>query len=207
MIEIKILNSICDLPIKSFAKYGTNIKNREGSLFFKNNNSKILGIAHLDTVQLPKPSYLANNLFFHPCLDDRLGVYVLLEILPRYGLQFDLLLTDGEEKGKSTARFFKPPKQYNWMFSFDRSGTDVVMYQYQEPLLERIVESHGFAIGKGSNSDITTLGHCKCKGFNFGVGYHNHHTIDAYADLNETESMIRKFIPFYNACKNTEFPH
>jgi hypothetical protein len=207
MIDVKSLSKICDLPIASFKDYGKQVETIDGLYFFNNKNAKILGVAHLDTVQNPTPLTCEKGIVSHPCLDDRLGVYVLLDVLPTLGIEFDLLLTEGEESGKSTAAHFKPDKKYNWMFSFDRAGTDVVMYQYQDSLIERMVEHHGIKVGLGSFSDISFMSHVGCKGFNFGVGYHNNHSPNAYAILSETTEMINKFAAFYNACKDTELPH
>lgn len=207
MINIESLSQICDLPIHSFVKHGEQTSTSDGSYFFDDRNTKILGIAHLDTVLEPSPLQKSGSLVSHPCLDDRLGVYLLLEILPKLGIEFDLLLTEGEEKGKSTAAHFKTDKKYNWMFSFDRAGTDVVMYQYQEPILERMVEYHGMKVGRGSFSDISFLEHLGCKGLNIGTGYYHNHSPQAFADLNHTMKMVRKFVAFYNACKDTELAH
>ena len=41
-------------------------------------------------------------------LDDRLGAYIILDLLPKLGINVDVLLTVGEEQGRSTANFFAP---------------------------------------------------------------------------------------------------
>jgi hypothetical protein len=133
---------------------------------------------------------------FCPSLDDRLGVYLLSELLPLLGVKFDLLLTDGEERGCSTARWFVPPRRYNWMFSFDRAGTDVVMYQYDSPANRRLLHRAGFRVGLGSYSDIADLWFLGCAGFNFGCGYHRQHKPDCFADLGETSEMVGRFVRF-----------
>jgi hypothetical protein len=69
---------------------------------------------------------------FNVKLDDRLGVYTCLIICGR-GLKFDVLLTEDEEIGQSTASFSETNKDYNWMFQFDRQGVQTVMYQYETP--------------------------------------------------------------------------
>lgn len=207
MFRTKALSRICDLSIKSFKQYGGRVNTPDGLYFYKNRGAKILGVAHLDTVLNPSPLRQEGSLVFHPCLDDRLGVYILLEILPQFGIEFDLLLTEGEEQGRSTAAHFKADKQYNWMFSFDRAGTDVVMYQYQDPTLERMIEYNGMDVGVGSFSDIAFLEHLRCKGFNFGTGYYNNHSPEAFANLDHAKMMIHSFVAFYKACKDTELPH
>src|SRR5688572_4953131 len=154
---------------------------------YQNNNSRILGVAHLDTVLSMNHFYRLkvnqDQIVLNAQLDDRLGAYTLLHLLPSMGLKYDLLLTEGEEMGLSTAAHFKTDKQYNWMFSFDRKGTDVVMYQYESKPLTAALESSKFKIGIGSFSDIAFLDHLGCKGFNVGTGYHGEHSTMCYANM------------------------
>lgn len=121
-------------------------------------------------------------------------------------MKFDLLLTDGEERGCSTARWFVPPRRYNWMFSFDRAGTDVVMYQYDSPANRRLLHRAGFRVGVGSYSDIVDLGFLRCSGFNFGTGYHRQHRPDCYADLRETREMVSRFYSFWSSVRCESLP-
>lgn len=166
------------------------------------NGSDILAVAHVDYVNLPYHFYQEGDIVCCPRLDDRLGVWVILDLLPQL-INVDVLLTTNEEIGQSTGQFFKPNKQYNWMFQFDRAGTDVVMYHYETPKLRRILQRNGFRAGRGSFSDISYMD-LGCSGFNFGVGYHLQHTIDCYADLQDTYSMVGKFVKFYDKYKNKE---
>jgi hypothetical protein len=207
MFKPKALSRICDLPINAFGQYGDRVVTPDGLYFYKNRGAKILAVAHLDTVQHPSPLRQKGDVVWHPCLDDRLGAYLLLEVLPQLGVEFDLLLTEGEEVGRSTAAYFPRQKQYNWMFSFDRAGMDVVLYQYQDQLLERLVEYNDMHVGLGSFSDIAFLEHLGCKGLNFGVGYYDNHSPNAYANLSHTAWMVSRFMEFYRDCKDTEMPH
>lgn len=180
--------------------------------FFLDRGSKILAVAHLDTV-------MENKKFHHrimdngyeriesPSLDDRLGLWVLLFHL--YDLGYDILLTEGEETGDSTAQFFneKGGRNYNWMFSFDRKGMDVVCYQYDSPELTKKLEDSGFKVAIGSFSDITYLERLGIKGMNFGVGYHNNHSDDAYALVHETLIMTGKFREFFEKYKEQKMWH
>lgn len=93
------------------------------------------------------------------------------------------------------------------MFSFDRKGTEVVMYQYETPGLVKELDKYGFITGIGSYSDICELEHLGCKGFNFGTGYQNGHFENGYAKLNDTVENIIKFRNFYNANAGRHFPH
>ena len=184
---------------------------KDDILYYKDNNSKILGVAHLDSCQkftdYQKIVIAKNELIFSQTLDDRLGVWTLLEILPSFNIKFDILLTSGEEIGQSTATEFETQKKYNWIFSFDRTGTDVVLYQYETQKLVELLEKYNFVTGFGSFSDISYLEHLRCKAFNFGTCYYNYHSKLAYANLTELRVQIKKFLKFYHNLKNTRLKH
>jgi hypothetical protein len=173
----------------------------KGSAYkFIDNGANILAVAHLDI----HPNIAQDNFFaecdervYSPALDDRLGVYILLDLLPALGINVDVLLTDDEEVGLSTAQLFDTQKQYNWMFQFDRRGTDVVMYQYHSSGLCDLLESVGFNVGVGSFSDICYLDHLGIVGFNFGTAYYKEHTLACYANLSEIETQVEKFVAFF----------
>jgi len=131
-------------------------------------------------------------------LDDRLGAYVILGLLPRLDVTCDWLLTVGEEWGQSTASNFTPAKDYDWIIEFDRAGTDVVMYQYEDGPARKAVEACGARMGLGSYSDIAYLEHVGVKAFNWGVGYGgNYHSESGYAYLNDTFAMVAKYLRFH----------
>lgn len=178
---------------------------------FIDNGADILAIAHLDSVagggHFDMVDFAGKRRVFSPNLDDRLGAYVIIDLLPKYGVKYDLLLTTGEERGMDTAQFFKSKKQYKWMFEFDRTGTDAVMYMYKDPETTKLVESYGWDTAHGSMSDISYLEQLGCKGFNFGVGYHDYHSVYAYADLPETAWSVQNFLRFYAEQKDTFLPH
>lgn len=174
---------------------------------YKDNGSKVLAVAHLDSVQDHPTCQVteteAGPLVTSGALDDRLGAYVILDLLPRLGITCDWLLTTDEEIGASTASEFgwadDERKPYNWMISFDRGGTDVVMYQYETDLLARMVEDAGARVGIGSFSDICYLDHLGCAGFNWGVGYQDYHGPRSHAWLMDTFRMVGSFVDFYAA--------
>lgn len=203
------IKDICGMKIEDFHAYGfshTTEDNRE--FFFMDNNADVLAVAHLDTVQSENFCEFdaKTNRILSPVLDDRLGAFVLLEYFLQ-DLDYDVLLTVDEEKGQSTARHFNLGKKYNWMFSFDRRGNDVVMYQYDTPEMRELLAKHNFETGKGSYSDICELEHLGCKGFNFGIGYQNAHSLNAYADVDDVYNNVEKFRKFYEANRHTHFMH
>lgn len=173
--------------------------------YFKDNGSKILAVGHLDTV-MPEDRRAATfaqteagPVIHSGALDDRLGVYVITQLLPMLGIETDILLTVGEESGCSTAQHFNPPpdKEYNWMIEFDRGGTDVVMYQYHDSETARLVRNAGAVVGNGIFSDIAYLEHLGIKGFNWGVGYQDYHGPRSHAYLHDTFMMVAQFLRFY----------
>ena len=183
-----------------------------GRHLFIDNGGDVLAVAHLDTVQSSRHFIVdtigSEKIVLNCQLDDRLGAYIILDHLPKLGLKYDVLLTEGEESGRSTAADFVPAKDYNWMFSFDRNGTDVVMYQYEdEPIIEVIEQEYGVAVGIGSFSDICFLGHLGIKGFNWGCGYHDNHGRFSHAVVEETAYMMEAFQFFFANYQSVKLPH
>lgn len=212
-IDLKKLQKVIALQMTDFGRYGERRVNPRTGMahYFKDNGSSVLGIAHLDTVQGERWSTWARTskdlYIFSPCLDDRLGAYIILELLPHLGVKVDWLLTEGEESGQSTGADFEPSKLYNWMFQFDRRGDGMVMYQYDNAEMRKMMKESGWKVEWGSFSDICHMNFMECKGFNFGTGYHDEHSVNSYALLSETVGSVTKFVDFYHQYKNTRFPH
>lgn len=186
--------------------------------WYADRGSRLLAVAHLDFIHAAQhaPQYMSiqptgqnvQPLVFHPALDDRLGAYIIGDFLPRLGIHADVLLTTNEETGNTTARDFRPPdgKTYDWIFQFDRRGTDVVGYKYEDdPLWSKCVRETKLTRGNGSFSDIAALD-LGVLGFNFGTGYHDEHTALCYANLNETARMINAFYDFHARFATTPLP-
>lgn len=209
------LARICSLNEEAFVEYGKKfaLPNRPDRYFFyRNINAPILAVAHLDSVQKDRRCDVFTfqngaKIVFSPVLDDRLGAYVILDLLSKLGVKTDVLLTIGEETGKSTAEHFQTSRQYNWMFSFDRREDDVVMYRYRTNNLETMLESIGADPGYGSFSDICELEHLGCQGMNWGVGYEDYHSDRAFAYLNTTFHQIARFVRFYLRFSNVHLAH
>lgn len=180
---------------------------------FRDNGADVLAVAHLDTVGLAHQracNFLDTEggpVVYSRALDDRLGAYVILELLPALGITHDILLTVGEESGQSTAAYFEAPKEYNWMIEFDRGGTDVVMYQYEDGPTIDLVKASGARVGNGIFSDICYLERLEVKGFNWGVGYRDYHSARSHAYLEDTFSMVAKYLRFHEANAEVYLPH
>ncbi len=211
MLSIRKLRQRCIADEKEFASEGVEVPCKVGSYIFKDNGSNILAVAHLDSVSDDKHFYTLKmgeyTVVFNRALDDRLGAYIILDLLPSLGITCDVLLTTGEERMQSTAEWFKTDKKYNWMFSFDRAGTDVVCYQYDDDGVEGLLKEAGFDVALGSYSDICELGELGCSGFNFGTGYYDNHGESSHAVMNDTAAMVTKFVAFYQQHKDTHFEH
>lgn len=210
-VNYRTLEWICKAKIESFESIGTVTDTQDGIHIFKDNNASVLGVAHLDSVLDLNHFYVnyinGDDIVLNAQLDDRLGVYTLLSMLPSLGLNFDVLLTEGEESGRSTARWFKPEKSYNWVFSFDRRGEGVVLYQYSGREWEQALKHSQFRIDQGSFSDISFLDRMGVKCVNVGTGYHGEHNDLCYASMNQYTNQVTKFTHFYAHNKDTRFPH
>lgn len=187
-------------------------KKEDQCIFIKRSEaSKVLAVGHLDYVEsaYTDPMISVDGTKIQ-CgqLDDRLGVWTITKLLPDYipaDMPYDILLTDQEECGKSTARLFLPENnyQYNWIFEFDRKSTEVVMYDYRTAELDKLLEEVGFKVGTGSWTDIRELARLNCAAFNIGTAYYGEHKKECYANLPELISQVTKFIKFYKAHYNT----
>lgn len=187
----------------------------EDFYFFADHGANVLAVAHLDTVGAfnERDCHFieteGGTVVYSRALDDRLGAYIILEWLPALGIQHDILLTVGEESGNSTAAGFEHPngKKYDWIIEFDRGGTDVVMYQYDDADTRALVRSSGARVGDGIFSDICYLEHLGVKGFNWGVGYQDYHGPRAHAYLDDTMMMLGYYLKFHGENAEVNMPH
>ena len=210
-MNLRNLNNRLTAPIEKFEKLGDCEHTPHGPMIFIDNNAPVLAVAHLDWVDYSKPKYkkqYKNTLIYDcPQLDDRLGVWMILDVLPKAGIKCDILLTDSEELGLSTASCFNPPKQYNWMMEFDRQGGGTAMYDYEDAEMKQLLWKYDYDVDQGSFTDICELYSLKCKGFNFGVGYHRQHSPSCYANLSETFDSFRKVQSMYSDLSDTYLEH
>lgn len=213
-----------------FKEHTTTTKTGERYIYI-DNDAPILAVAHLDTFVDTRNKFNFNqysrngmDIVKCPALDDRLGVYIITHLLPKVLGEgwADILLTEGEESGKSTAQVFDPPegKEWNWIVEFDRKGSnlpmtktatsgtgDVVLYAYSDTNTIDLLKKYGIAVGHGSLSDITYMQDLGVKAFNFAVGYREYHSTSAYFLPQEMEHVLRKFVDFYNEQKDEKIPH
>jgi hypothetical protein len=210
-INLRKLRKRCLAPIRDFESEGEVRAGSRGGHIFKDNGGSVLAVAHLDSVRTSK-HFLASRIedkltVINQQLDDRLGAYIILDHLPLLGLNYDVLLTEGEECGFSTAADFVTDKEYNWTFSFDRAGTDVVLYGYDDEETRQLLSEYKIEVGLGSFSDIVELDHLGVKGFNWGCGYNDNHGKFCNAVIPETMGMVDIFTEFFQNMSEIKLPH
>lgn len=213
-IDWKQLTKTCRKSISSFEQFGNRFETPNGPYFYKDNGADILAVAHLDSklgATHSVPLKLSDDtLFFCPTLDNRAGVYAILNYLAGMGIKYDVLLTTNEENVMSTAIYFNPPKgkKYKWMFSFDSPGKTVSLYNYKCQKAVQILKDAGWQqVEAGRYSDIVDLEHLRCKGFNFGSGVYAEHTTRCYLSKSHYLENMRNFLSFYKTWHGEFLPH
>lgn len=210
-LEFQQLRKRCLASIRDFQSEGEVSHTPDGCYVYRDNGASVLAVAHLDVMQ-SSPRHFGtrkgeSDVIYNTQLDDRLGAWIILDVLPSMGISVDVLLTEGEESCRSTAAHFWPEKQYNWLVEFDRSGTDVVMYDYETEELVELLETQGNEVGQGTYSDISVMEHLGVAGFNWGIGYYDNHFRNSHFKVSECKEAISYFAKFYEAHKDTSFPY
>ena len=180
-----------------------------GYYLFKDNKADTLAVAHMDTVFPSNVPMIYDGKIYSPGVDNRIGVYIIDELLAKKNIKCDILFTTNEERLMSSGRAFRTEKKYNFIFSFDRMGDDIAMYQYLEhgDKFNAVLEDSGFKLSRGSYSDIADL-QLGCKGMNVGIGYNNNpHSLDAYVDLEIVINQLNKFYDFWQENHKTKYVH
>jgi hypothetical protein len=209
---VNTMRSVMSKPFEWFTQFGELREGRGGKWretarhIYINRGSNILGVAHLDSVQKFRGFWINKDYISCATIDNRMGAWLMLYGLPAMGIEMDVLLTENEESGCSTASDFIPSKEYNWGFSFDRGGDDIACYQYYNQDVVAMMKSHGMKATWGSYSDVADLDlNAKC--FNFGCGMHSYHSETAYIRKWELNKMLVGFESFYQEYKGTHLPH
>lgn len=189
----------------------------EGRYIFIDNGADVLAVAHADSVRsyIGGDLKLTHDMLHCATLDNRLGLWLICYAIPMalremgYSTDtpWDILITTDEEIARSTAANFVPPRQYNWMFQFDRgSFGEVAMYQYLDDDMVSLVAEYGLTPVRGSYTDIAAL-RAGCKGLNFSCGMNNYHNPGAYALREDVERMAYKFVQFFDDNRHEYLKH
>lgn len=182
-----------------------------GRDWLKQDGASILGVAHCDYVEdaWSYPVYRGKHKVQAGQVDDRVGVWLLLNVLPYMaGMpKFDVLLTTDEEIGRSSAQEVLEDLDYNWVFQFDRRGTDFVDYDLaSDEFVEDFKQATGIPYGHGSFSDICYLPDSCGSRVNIGTGYHNEHSPNAHVNLIECGDQVKRFVKFASQFASKAYP-
>jgi len=169
---------------------------------YVDNGAPFLLVAHIDTVQAPRLDKYNRGAGF----DDRLGVYMGHKLCQERPELFDLLLTDYEEQGASTAEFFWPSHDYKLIIGLDREGDDYVDYGYASDELHNALSSYRFMQGFGSFSDICFMDHIEVNKINIGMGTYSGHSSKSGFHRPILELQIERLLSFCEDHRDTDWP-
>lgn len=176
-------------------------------------DSSVCLVVHADTVlaDLQYVYDVDNAVVISSELDDRLGLAILTDAIERKSVlsQCAMLVCDNEEIGQSTASIFADEtlSKPNWLMEFDRRGSDVVCYDYENNTWSALLTHVGFTVGKGSFSDICKMGSLEVSGVNVGVGYHREHSTHCYACLHDTVAQVKRSEELVKLFGNVRLTH
>ena len=170
--------------------------------------SKILLVAHIDTVLPPTTPVFNQGRILAQGLDDRLGVYLAFALFGQRN-DVDVLITDEEEKGSSTAELVPSfaTQQYNMIVGLDRKDLDFVDYgRADDALIDAASEFREWGWGSFSDIDFFKAYHCGC--INWGIGYHDAHGKGSYVKVDDLVKCIKELTGFLDKHGKTHFqPH
>ena len=190
-----IKNTLLEYEIKNLPKQKRH--------YVIDNGAPILLVSHIDTVQTP---LLNRNGISGAGFDDRLGVYLAYKLSKAMPHLFDALFTDYEETGKSTAKYFSPTHDYNFVIGLDRIGDDYVDYGLASDCFCSLFEyATNIAKSHGSFSDICNLINVECSKINIGIGVQNSHAPHSFFNPIVCKVQIYKLVRFCIANKDTHF--
>lgn len=202
----------CLMPIEEYEGEWWSVPGQEDEHYrFIDNSRDILAVAHLDHHSDNKSfgamMHDGQHKAFFGGMDDRVGAYAILDAIPALvgKDRYDVLLTDHEEVGRSTARIFIAPRKYKWMFEFDREGLDCATYDYGTDELDKELKRYGWNPVRGSSTDICHLYKLGCRGFNFGNGNYMSHSQWNHIVIAELDKSIEQFAKWFSDKKETTY--
>jgi len=171
--------------------------------WYIDNKAPILLVAHIDTVQTPK---LNKGKRTGAGFDDRLGCFGAWSLVHKYPNLFDVLITDFEETGGSTAKYFKSSHDYNFVVELDREGIDFVDYDLaHDDFISDWQGQTDMKQGIGSFSDICCL-ELPCSKINLGIGVYNSHFVNSGFKPKQFNSQLTKLVSFCKKFKDYHYP-
>jgi len=209
MVDLEQLEKICGADEPWFYKHGTSLL-EDDLLVHVSTGSKVLGVAHVDTAFSDDSFVVSSEIgrVWSARLDNRLGVYILMAMLPKMGVTTDVLLTTGNFAEVSTADSFFTANEYNWIYSFDLSRTGVAMYRYgNERHLARLHRHGLYPREDDGYADISELWFLGATGFNFGNGIVTPNSQYSSVLLRVLERQVRKVAAFIRAYSHIPLPY
>ena len=175
-------------------------------LWGKRPGSKILLVAHVDTVRKPADEPMSilmkdNQLYNDKGIlgaDDRAGVYLILATLYNNEVpDFDILITNYEESGckgvKELTKNVTHFPEYHLVVELDRRGKDhYVTYCTLADKTLSYMKDLGLEKQYGSISDIAELTRkYKVPSVNLAIGYYKEHSAGEYLDLIDLQKAAK----------------
>lgn len=219
VIDYDALRTICQAEWDYFKQFGTEYNaGTEERFIFNDTGSKVLFVAHLDSVMKDREHFNrigteeGRVIVQSPVLDDRLGAYSGLVLLPEHLGEncFSILLTDNEEINGSTAEHWMKSigkdyiGKFNWVVEVDRMGAnDCAMYAHVDNKENReLVKLYGWQPTHGSFTDICNLYPLGVLGMNISCGYENYHAKGAWMDVRSYVKNMARLMWFFEENKD-----
>lgn len=239
-MNLELMKTLTTLNVSSLYKILLKFLKSKGYTNIKKGQTFIMAegeipvclIAHMDTVNIDFYNKVPDMSLYDPeqdifhvvsgcTLDDRLGIYSIIQIILD-GYKPSIIFTDLEETGgqgieEFVTRYTKCPFDINFIIELDRQGeNDSVYYSCNNKKFQKYINSFGFKTAQGTFTDCLILGETwDIAAVNLSCGYLLEHTIYEYAHLKWTHNTIDKVekilqdtnnaIKFkYNALKKNE---
>ena len=81
------------------------------------------------------------------------------------------------------------------------------LYEYEDEDLIARVRRTGAHVSQGIFSDISYMEHLGTKALNWGVGYHDYHSVRGFAYLDDTFEMVARYMKFHQQNVGIQMPH
>lgn len=218
-MNLNLVKNLCNLPVNKLYNILVNFLHKKGYKKIYHNAHYIMAegeipiclVAHMDTVGEYNSSYPPDMTLYDPeedilhvvsgcTLDDRLGIYIILNILSA-GYRPSIIFTDLEESGGVGAKelvkkFPICPFKINFIIELDRQGqNDAVYYTCGNKEFQEYINSFGFETQIGTFTDCLVLGEAwDIAAVNLSCGYMWEHSIYEYAHMKWVEETENKVI-------------
>ena len=208
-MDIKKLEEVCKKSVADFLPLGTSLSQEE-ILVHMTTGAKVLGVANIGADPETERFFFyssATRQVWATDILNRMGTHILLNELPLFGVEIDVLLTSIGPDGSSSALDYFGAEDYNWIFSFSLGRTGIAMYKYYNEVYERMLQDHGLYVRDAVEpSDLEDLWFMGTAGFNFGNGVVGAGKF-ASALLRVTKRQVKKFVSFYRSSDGLYFPY